>query len=134
MANRRVSQLNNAYTVAQNEARKRDAWKQRKRRVHKRRFIVILALLALITIFGTVRYIRLHEQQTAVAAKLKQEQTKLSRTKAHRKSLEVRVDQLNSEDYLAKLVRSQYYASRPGEVIFTLPTSVNQIPGTDTAK
>lgn len=134
MARARISRIDNDYVRQQDAAKQRESWVQHKRRVHHRRFLAIVGAFCVILLLGTVRYVQLHGQQAAAAAQLSRAEKKLDQAKTRKKALEVRVDQLNNEDYLEKLVRAQYYASRKGEVIFTLPASANRIPGADAAK
>ncbi|KRN25961.1 hypothetical protein FC75_GL002097 [Lacticaseibacillus camelliae DSM 22697 = JCM 13995] len=57
-------------------------------------------------------------QSTAVASA----KADLAQAKAQKQSLKVKIDQLNNEQYLGKLVRERYLMSKPGEVVFSLPS------------
>lgn len=134
MAKAAISRIDNEYVRKQDAAKQQAQVHQTKRRVHRRRLFVMLGMLAIVCIIGMVRLHSLHVQQRSADVQLSQAKGKLKQVKDHKQSLKVQVDQLNNEAYLEKLVRSQYYVSKKGEVIFTLPASVNRIPGDDSSK
>jgi cell division protein DivIC len=134
MAKAAISRIDNDYVRAHDAAKQQERAHQTRRRVHKRRMIVMLLLLAVVCVVGAVRLHNLSVQQRSADVQLRQAKSKLAKVKDEKQSLKVQVDQLNNEDYLAKLVRSQYYVSKKGEIIFTLPASANRIPGDDSTK
>lgn len=134
MAKAAISRIDNDYVRAHDAAKQQERARQTRRRVHRRRMIVMLLLLVFVCIVGVVRLHNLGVQQHSADVQLQQAKSKLTHVKDEKQSLKVQVDQLNNEDYLAKLVRSQYYVSKKGEIIFTLPASANRIPGDNSHK
>ncbi|WP_203624783.1 MULTISPECIES: septum formation initiator family protein [unclassified Lacticaseibacillus] len=101
---------------------KRPAQPSRSLRVHKRRLITFGAALVIISGVGGYQLLSTNNaiktQSTAVASA----KSDLARAKAEKQSLKVKIDQLNNEQYLGKLVRERYLMSKPGEVVFSLPS------------
>lgn len=131
MANAPISRIDNAYARAQSAAKLQDKQRALRRRVHVRRFIVMAICAVVIIVSGALRLAQIHQQQNTADAQLQVANKQLRKVQNHKQALKVQVDQLKNEAYLGKLVRSQYYVSKSGETIFTLPTSANRIPGDD---
>ncbi|MFD1393042.1 septum formation initiator family protein [Lacticaseibacillus jixianensis] len=91
-------------------------------RVHKRRLMMFGAALVIVTGVGSYQLLTTNNaiktQSTAVASA----QADLAKAKAEKQNLRVKIDQLNNEQYLGKLVRERYLMSKPGEVVFSLPS------------
>ncbi|KRM56193.1 septum formation initiator family protein [Lacticaseibacillus sharpeae] len=129
-----ISQIDNSFTRAKAHADAQAVLASKRRRVHKRRLAVLGALLLIVFIVGLVRLHTIGAQRETADANVRSAQKRLSKVKSKKKALKVQVDQLNNEAYLEKLVRSKYYVSKSGEVIFTLPAQANQIGGLNTTK
>lgn len=90
--------------------------------VHKRRLMTFAAALVIITGVGSYQLVTTNNaiktQSTAVASA----KADLAKAKAEKATLKVKIDQLNNEQYLGKLVRERYLMSKPGEVVFSLPS------------
>lgn len=131
MANARISRIDNAYARAQNAAKLQDKQRALRKRVHIRRFIIMTICAVAIIVSGMVRLAHIHQEQNAANVQLQIANKQLHKVKNKKQALKVQVDQLQNETYLGKLVRAQYYVSKSGETIFTLPASANHIPGDD---
>lgn len=100
------------------------------RQVHKRRIVLLLALLVLMCGVGGFQIFQaqraLNQTQTQVANRKKQ----LQQAKNKRADLKLQASQLKNDDYLQKVIRSRYYYSKGHETIYSLPTdkanTVNQ--------
>ncbi len=127
-----ISQIDNSYTRAKTQEDAQNAATTRRKRVHRRRLMTLGVLLVIVFAVGMVRLHTLKANQTAVNADVQSANKRLSKAEKRKKALKVQVDQLNNEAYLEKLVRSKYYVSKSGEVIFNLPADVNRIKGITT--
>lgn len=132
MAKAPISRIDNAYARSQDMKFQQNKWTQHKRQVHRRRGIFMLAVLVIVLFTGGTQLVRLQHEQQAAAAQLAVSKSKLKQVKTRKSALKVQVDQLNNPGYLEKMIRSQYYVSKKGETVFTLPASANKVPGEDT--
>lgn len=129
MAKAAISRIDNAYVRTQDAKQQQSKWIQHKRQVHRRRGIFMLVVLVIVLFTGGTQLIRLQHEQQAASAQLASSQAKLKQVKTRKNALKVQVDQLNNDGYLEKMIRAQYYVSKKGETVFTLPASANQVPG-----
>jgi cell division protein DivIC len=129
-----ISQIDNSFTRAKTFADAQAANTLRRRRVHKRRLIVLGIVLIALFIVGFVRLNAINAQRETADSDVRSAQKRLTKAQKQKQALKVQVDQLNNEAYLQKLVRSKYYVSKSGEVIFTLPAKANRIGGISTTK
>ncbi|WP_127850067.1 septum formation initiator family protein [Lacticaseibacillus hulanensis] len=129
-----ISQIDNSFTRAKSLADAKAANASRRKRVHKRRLVVLGALLLAVFVIGFVRLHAINAERETANDNIRSAQKHLSKAQKQKKALKVQVDQLNNEAYLEKLVRSKYYVSKSGEVIFTLPAKANRIGGISITK
>ncbi|WP_125579507.1 FtsB family cell division protein [Lacticaseibacillus suibinensis] len=92
-------------------------------RVHKRRLGLMLAALLLVCGFGSYQLVSTHNAIETRSQTLSTAKATLKQKKTETANLKVKIDQLNNEDYLAKLIRERYLMSKKGEVVFSLPTT-----------
>lgn len=79
---------------------------------------LVFAVFALILGIQLIRTnASLHKVNQQVATSERQ----LTKTKAENTQLDLKVKQLNNQDYVAQLIRSKYYYSKSGETIYSLP-------------
>lgn len=110
-----------------NMAKQKPHAKPKMSKLHKRRLWVLTALLAVILAVGGWQLYAVHSQLTTATATVHQAQHTLKQVKAQKHALNVQVDQLHNDDYLAKLVRQKYMVSKSGEVIFQLPGTAGKL-------
>jgi len=117
----KVKVLNNEYFQAKT-AEQKLVTKLKKRRLFSRRLrLIVCCVIVVFIIYGLIRvtqaYIQIKEikQETEIAKR------ELKRTKIKNKELKQKVEQLKDDDYLQKIIRSQYFYSKDGETIYILP-------------
>ena len=113
-----VTKIENTYVVQQEQK----AAKVQKRKLGlKRRLTLYAATTLLFTIIAVATLISqnsiLHEKN----AQMEKAEKQLAQMKSDEKSLKAEIVKLNDDEYLAKLVRRDYFLSEEGEIIFTLP-------------
>ena len=83
---------------------------------------VIVTSLSITMVYQTIGQIQKAaelDQQIAIATE------KESDAQAKKEMLQSQVELLNNDEYVAKLARSEYYLSKPGEIIFSLPKELD---------
>jgi len=91
-------------------------------RKRKMRRIGFFAIIPVVIIAFLVN-ILFNQSETLVAKEQKKVEAKehLSDLKEERDSLNLRIKQLESDEYIAKLLRKEYFLSEEGEIIFIIP-------------
>lgn len=92
------------------------------RQVHKRRIILLLALLVLICGVGGFQIFQAKRALDQTQTKVIDQQKQLKQAKSKRDDLKLQASQLKNDDYLQKVIRSRYYYSKGNETIYSLPT------------
>ncbi|MBT9676656.1 septum formation initiator family protein [Levilactobacillus brevis] len=117
----KVKRLENDYTRQldhQQAVQHHTRWLGRRRMRRALRIGLVFAVFALILGIQLVRTnASLHKVNQQVATSERQ----LTKTKAENTQLDLKVKQLNNQDYVAQLIRSKYYYSKSGETIYSLP-------------
>ncbi|WP_347301517.1 septum formation initiator family protein [Dolosigranulum savutiense] len=113
-----ITQLNNSHTRAYHQSKQ--VASQRKAYLKKRMmFIVGIGMLLLVTLAVPImnNYMKAHNlrEERELAS------DELDLVKAHQEDLQYYIDQLNDEQYVAKLARNEYYVTGEGEIVFNLP-------------
>ncbi|MGE7843980.1 FtsB family cell division protein [Lysinibacillus sp. NPDC093712] len=91
-------------------------------RKRKMRRIVFFAIVPVVIIAFLVNVL-VHQSETlAEKEKKKQEATQhLVKVKDEQDSLNLKIKQLEDDEYIAKLLRKEYFLSEEGEIIFIIP-------------
>ncbi|WP_125567098.1 FtsB family cell division protein [Companilactobacillus insicii] len=97
------------------------------KKVHKRRLVTIGVLFAIVLLILGSQIVSAHMTYTSTAQKIEVNQKKLSKQKATQSDLKVEINQLKDKNYLEKYIREKYMYSKPGELVYNLPDSVNAI-------
>lgn len=117
----KVKRLENDYTRQldhQQAVQHHTRWLGRRRMRRALRIGLVFAVFALIPGIQLIRTnASLHKVNQQVATSERQ----LTKTKAENTQLDLKVKQLNNQDYVAQLIRSKYYYSKSGETIYSLP-------------
>lgn len=117
----KVKRLENDYTRQldhQQAVQHHTRWLGRRRMRRALRIGLVFAVFALILGIQIIRTnASLHKVNQQVATSERQ----LTKTKAENTQLDLKVKQLNNQDYVAQLIRSKYYYSKSGETIYSLP-------------
>ncbi len=96
-------------------------------RKRKMRRIVFFAIVPVVIIAFLVNVL-VHQSETlAEKEKKKQEATQhLIKVKDEQDSLNLKIKQLEDDEYIAKLLRKEYFLSEEGEIIFIIPDKENK--------
>ncbi|KRN27321.1 septum formation initiator family protein [Liquorilactobacillus mali] len=122
-AGQKIRTLNNSFYRANEEKQRQNDYQMRVKRVHKKRFIiVILAFFLIMTFFG-YQIVNTKLLTSNLNKQINVSQKKLDSVRAQRASLKEKVKQLNDENYLEKIIREKYYYSKDGETIYSLPNN-----------
>ncbi|KEK13202.1 FtsB family cell division protein [Lysinibacillus fusiformis] len=112
------TKLDNDYVRNTDKAinRKQQARKRKLRR------IVFFAIVPVIIIALLLNVLSNQQETLAMKEKSKEEAKQhLSELKEEQDSLNLKIKQLQDDEYIAKLLRKEYYLSEKGEVIFIIP-------------
>ncbi|MFJ7700741.1 septum formation initiator family protein [Lysinibacillus fusiformis] len=112
------TKLDNDYVRNTDKAinRKQQARKRKLRR------IVFFAIVPVIIIALLLNVLSDQQKTLAIKEKSKEEAKQhLSELKEEQDSLNLKIKQLQDDEYIAKLLRKEYYLSEKGEVIFIIP-------------
>ncbi|GED65660.1 FtsB family cell division protein [Lysinibacillus fusiformis] len=96
----------------------------RKQQARKRKWrrIVFFAIVPVIIIALLLNVLSNQQETLAIKEKSKEEAKQhLSELKEEQDSLNLKIKQLQDDEYIAKLLRKEYYLSEKGEVIFIIP-------------
>ena len=113
-----VTKMENEY-VAQQE-KKAQSMKKKKRGLRRRLTLYGICLFAFF-IFAVVTIV---SQNAALNEKAQQKEkvdNELATLKKEEKVLKEEIVKLNDDEYIAKIVRRDYFLSEEGEIIFNLP-------------
>lgn len=112
------TKLDNDYVRSTDKAINRKV-QSRKRKLRR---IVFFAVVPVVIIAFLVN-ILVHQSETlAEKEKQKQEATQhLVKVKEEQDSLNLKIKQLEDDEYIAKLLRKEYFLSEEGEIIFIIP-------------
>lgn len=114
-----VTQMNNEYVQSKAKDEKRH---QKFKLIFRRR---VLFYSAVATLVIGILVFNLVKQQHLLATNKKQSaniQTKYNHLMQQETAYKEQVEQLKDPEYVAKLARSEYYLSKNGEIIFTIPS------------
>jgi len=112
------TKLDNDYVRSTDKAINRKV-QSRKRKLRR---IVFFAIVPVVIIAFLIN-ILVHQSETlAEKEKEKQEATQhLVKVKEDQDSLNLKIKQLEDDEYIAKLLRKEYFLSEEGEIIFIIP-------------
>ena len=113
-----VTKMDNEY-VAQQE--KKAATVNKRKRGLKRRLTLYAVCVAIFTVLALSTLISQNRTLHEKALEKEKAESQLAKMKSDQKSLKAEIVKLNDDEYVAKLVRRDYYFSREGEIIFNLP-------------
>ncbi len=114
----KLATMKSDFVSLEEEKRKK---REKKRRALNRRLVVIMVLFAIA--LSSVIYLKISKEK-AYNKKLAQQQQLEAEYQALQEEeteLSQEIVNLNSEEYIGKLARKEYYLSKPGETIFTIP-------------
>ena len=117
----KVKRLENDYTRQldhQQAVQHHTRWLGRRRMRRAVRIGLVFAVFALIL---GIQLIRTNASLHKVNQQVGTSERQLTKTKAENTQLDLKVKQLNNQDYVAQLIRSKYYYSKSGETIYSLP-------------
>lgn len=112
---------NNVTQFPANDKSRRDHFEATRRSIVKRRLTltstVFVGILCIALFFIGNQYMDNESAQKELAKAQSEYETLVDKEK----SLSEQVEQLNDDDYIAKIARSEYYLSKEDEIIFNIP-------------
>jgi len=91
-------------------------------RKRKMRRIVFFAIVPVIIIALLLNVLLQQNETLAAKEKSKEEANRhLTELKEEQETLNLKIKQLQDDEYIAKLLRKEYYLSEKGEIIFIIP-------------
>ena len=113
-----VTKMENAYVVQQE---KKAAKVMKRKRGLKRRLTLYAVCAALLTVLAISTLLSQHSSLHDKTLQKEKAEQQLASLKTDEKALKAEVARLNDDEYVAKLVRRDYFLSEEGEIIFNLP-------------
>ena len=121
---RNITSMQNDYILQKERAEKRAA---KKRKLLRRRLTVFFVFTAIVSYFLISTLI----SQAAQIKEIEEEKVELEKTLAkverEQSMLEDEVVKLNDDEYIGKLIRSEYFLSENGEIIFSIPKEEEKV-------
>lgn len=109
--------------VINNYTRKREKEKKTKQdenRVAKRRTLLFGSMLLLVVGILLIIAFNQKNQNQLIHEELVQAQVVLDERKTEAQDLEQQIRQLNDDDYITRIARSEFFLSEEGEIVFNL--------------
>ncbi|WP_031547687.1 septum formation initiator family protein [Salinicoccus luteus] len=109
--------------VINNYTRKREKEKKTKQdenRVAKRRTLLFGSMLLLVVGILLIIAFNQKNQNQLIHEELVQAQVVLDERKTEAEDLEQQIRQLNDDDYITRIARSEFFLSEEGEIVFNL--------------
>ena len=113
-----VTRMENAYVVQQE---KKAATFMKRKRGLKRRLTLYAVCAAIFTVLAVSTLISQNSTLHEKTIQMEKAENQLADLKKNEKSLKAEIVKLNDDEYVAKLVRRDYFLSEEGEIIFNLP-------------
>lgn len=113
-----VTKMENAYVVQQE---KKAAMVDKRKRGLKRRLTLYAVCAAIFTVLAVSTLISQHNTLHEKTLQRDKTEKQLANLKQDEKVLKTEIVKLNDDEYVAKLVRKDYFLSKEGEIIFNLP-------------
>lgn len=94
----------------------------KKQRIRFRRRMLVFGVVALVILTMLISTYVSQNYKLAEKEQLKKEaQHELQLAKEKQEKLNMQIEKLNDDEYIAKLARKEYFLSEEGEIIFTIP-------------
>ena len=110
--------MENAYVVQQE---KKAATIMKRKRGLKRRLTLYAVCAAIFTMLAVSTLISQNSTLHEKTLQKEKAENQLANLKKDEKALKAEIVKLNDDEYVAKLVRRDYFLSEEGEIIFNLP-------------
>ena len=115
---KKITKMDNAYVVQQEQ---KAAKFQKRKQGLKRRLALYGVFVAIFAVFAISTLISQHRILNEKTLQKEKAEHQLVQLKSDEKLLKSEIVKLNDDEYVAKLVRKDYFLSEEGEIIFTLP-------------
>lgn len=112
------TKLDNDYVRSADKATNHKV-QSRKRKIRRMVFFMVVPVV----IIGFLLNVLAHQNETLVAKEKKKVEVEqqLAKLKDEQERLNLEITQLEDDEYIAKLLRKEYFLSEEGEIIFALP-------------
>lgn len=120
LAKQNIREMNSRYKQEREAANERQL---RKRKGLYRRLIAIALFIVFVT---AVTFFSFHSQNRVLGQKQEQKEyleMKLEKLIMQERDLTEEIEKLHDLDYIAEIARRDYFLTKPGEIIFKLPTN-----------
>lgn len=126
--NKKVVKLLNSYTKKKETEKK---VLSNESRVSRNRTLLVGSIMLLIA--GVLLVVALHQnhQNSYLEEEAAVNEEQLNNKITEAKDLEQKIKQLNDDDYIMRIARSEFYLSEEGEIIFNLSDDNNDEPVTE---
>lgn len=126
--NKKVVKLLNSYTKRKETEKK---VLSNESRVSRNRMLLFGSILLLIA--GVLLVIALHQnhQNSYLTEEVAVNEEQLDNKITEAKDLEQKIKQLNDDDYIMRIARSEFFLSEEGEIVFNLSDDNNDEPVTE---
>lgn len=96
--------------------------KPKKRRIRKKPlFLVFSFIIVVLLTFFTTTFISQNAALQEKRAQKKEVFAKLQQAKEEQQQLKMQIEKLEDDEYIAKVLRRDYFLSEKGEIIFIIP-------------
>lgn len=113
-----VTKMENAYVVQQEKSA---ATFMKRKRGLKRRLTLYAVCAVIFTVLAISTLISQNSSLHEKTLQKEEAEQQLANLKTDEKALKAEIVKLNDDEYVAKLVRRDYFLSEEGEIIFNLP-------------
>lgn len=126
--NKKVVKLLNSYTKKKETEKK---VLSNESRVSRKRTLLFGSIMLVIA--GVLLVIALHQnhQNSSLEEELADNEEQLDNKITEAKDLEQKIKQLNDDDYIMRIARSEFFLSEEGEIVFNLSDDNNDEPVTE---
>jgi cell division protein DivIC len=114
----KVTKLQSSYVLEQEEKEKRAL---RRRRIAVIRFTLLSVVLVAISSMLSYTLISQSADIEAKVEEKKKLEQRLEKLEQQEQRLKEEIKKLNDDEYIAELARKNYFLSKEGEIIFTVP-------------
>lgn len=120
-----VQPLDNDYVRSNPNAKK--AKQRAKKAVLLRRRLAIFSIIAIASIVGLIQFSSMQSERLAEKQIKKAEvDAQLEEALSKQEMLNLQISKLEDDEYIAKLARKEFFLSEEGEIIFTIPKTVDK--------
>ena len=119
----KISKLENSFTQSKEKELRRGRLLSTLTRKREKRALIIIGLFILCAGVFITQIIHAHTNLRAVNTQIVKQHQELHKAQLDSRQLNYQVKQLNNTNYVEQLIRSKYYYTKPGELVYSFPNS-----------